>query len=225
MKLLLVEDDKVTRDYVIAGLRGAGHVVDDISDGVDGLALALRGTYDAAILDRMLPGMDGLSLLKAMRAAKVMTPVIFLTAIGGVDDRVEGLEAGADDYLTKPFALSELSARLGAIGRRPAQAVEQTRLMVGDLEMDLVRRKVSRADQPIELLTREFQLLEYFMRAEGRVLSRTMLLEQVWDFHFDPRTTVVETHISRLRSKIDKPFAMPLLHTIKNVGYTLRAPE
>lgn len=222
MKILLVEDDDVTREYVLSGLRGAGHIVDEMADGVDGLTMALRGEYDAAILDRMLPGMDGLSVLKAMRAAKVMTPVIFLTAIGGVDDRVEGLEAGADDYLTKPFAFSELAARLGAISRRPAQAIEQTRLTVGDLEMDLVRRTVSRAGQTIDLLSKEFQLLEYFMRSEGRVLSRTMLLEHVWDFHFDPQTSVVETHISRLRAKIDKPFEKALLHTIKNVGYTLR---
>lgn len=225
MKVLLVEDDKVTREYILSGLKECGHAVDDAADGVDGLALALRGNYDAVILDRMLPGMDGLSILKAMRAAKITTPVIFLTAIGGVDDRVEGLDAGADDYLTKPFAFSELAARLGAISRRPAQAVEQTTLAVADLEMDLVRRKVTRAGTPIELLTKEFQLLEYFMRSQGRVLSRTMLLEQVWDFHFDPQTTIVETHVSRLRAKIDKPFDAPLLHTIKNIGYTLRAPE
>ena len=225
MKVLLVEDDQVTREYILSGLKEGGHAVDDAADGVDGLALALRGNYDAVILDRMLPGMDGLSILKAMRAAKITTPVIFLTAIGGVDDRVEGLDAGADDYLTKPFAFSELAARLGAISRRPAQAVEQTTLAVADLEMDLVRRKVTRAGTPIELLTKEFQLLEYFMRSQGRVLSRTMLLEQVWDFHFDPQTTIVETHVSRLRAKIDKPFDAPLLHTIKNIGYTLRAPE
>lgn len=222
MKILLVEDDAVTRKYVLAGLRSAGHVVDDVTDGIDALTLALRDSYDAAILDRMLPGMDGLSVLKAMRSANVQTPVLFLTAISGIDDRVEGLEAGADDYLTKPFAFSELSARLGAISRRPAKSLEQTRLVIGDLEMDLLRRLVTRAGQPIELLTKEFQLLEYFMRSEGRVLSRTMLLEQVWDFHFDPQTTVVETHISRLRAKIDKPFKTELLHTIKNVGYTLR---
>ena len=225
MKVLLVEDDQVTRNYILSGLKEAGHSVDDASDGIDGLTLALRGNYDAAVLDRMLPGMDGLSILKAMRAAKITTPVIFLTAIGGVDDRVEGLDAGADDYLVKPFAFSELAARLGAISRRPTQAVEQTMLTVGDLEMDLVRRRVTRSGQPIELLTKEFQLLEYFMRSQGRVLSRTMLLEQVWDFHFDPQTTIVETHVSRLRAKIDKPFGVPLLHTIKNIGYTLRAPE
>ena len=224
MRVLLVEYDAVTREYVLGGLREAGHVVDEVDDGVDGLALALRGDYDVAVVDRMLPGLDGLSLLKAMRAANVPTPVLFLTALGGVEDRVEGLEAGADDYLVKPFAFSELSARLGAISRRPARTMETSRLNVGDLEMDLIRREVRRAGTPIELLNKEFQLLEYLMRSEGRVLSRTMLLERIWDFHFDPQTTVVETHISRLRAKIDRPFDIPLLHTIKNVGYTLRAP-
>jgi two-component system OmpR family response regulator len=191
---------------------------------VDGLAMALRGSYDAIVLDRMLPGMDGLAVLRALRAAQVRTPVLFLTAIGGVDDRVEGLEAGADDYLVKPFAFSELAARLTAIGRRPVAMTEQSQLVVHDLEMDLLRRSVSRKGELIELLPKEFALLEYFMRNEGRVLSRTMLLEHVWDFHFDPQTTVVETHISRLRAKIDKPFGSQLLHTIKNVGYSLRAP-
>ena len=185
--------------------------------------MAMRGDYDAIVLDRMVPGMDGLSLLKALRAGHSKTPVIFLTAISGVEDRVEGLEAGADDYLVKPFAFSELAARLAAIARRPVLAAEQTRLVVADLEMDLIRRKVSRAGKTIDLLPKEFALLEYFMRSEGRVLSKTMLLERVWDFHFDPRTSVVETHISRLRAKIDKPFDTPLLQTIKNIGYTLRA--
>lgn len=198
--------------------------MDAAADGVDGLAMALRGNYDAIVLDRMLPGMDGLAVLKALRAAGITFPLLFLTAIGGVDDRVEGLEAGADDYLVKPFAFSELAARLGAIARRPAALTDQNRLVVHDLEMDLLRRSVTRNGQAIELLPKEFALLEYFMRNEGRVLSRTMLLEQVWDFHFDPQTTVVETHISRLRSKIDKPFDNALLHTVKNVGYSLRAP-
>ncbi len=222
MKILLVEDDAVTRDYVEAGLNGAGHLCDATRDGIDGLTLASRGNYDAIVLDRMLPGMDGLSLLKAIRAAGNLTPVLFLTAIGGVDDRVEGLEAGADDYLVKPFAFSELAARLAAIGRRPAMMAETTRLVVGDLVMDLVRRRVSRSGQEIDLLAKEFSLLEYFMRSEGRVLSKTMLLEHVWDFNFDPQTSVVETHISRLRAKIDKPFDTPILHTIKSIGYTLR---
>lgn len=225
MKILLVEDDSVTRDYVTSGLIGAGHGVDAAEDGVDGLSLALRGNHEAIILDRMLPGMDGLALLKALRAASITTPVLFLTAVGGVDDRVEGLEAGADDYLVKPFAFSELAARLGAIARRPALIAEQTKLTVADLEMDLVRRSVTREEKSIDLLPKEFALLEYFIRSEGRVLSKTMLLEHVWDFHFDPQTSVVETHISRLRAKIDKPFATALLHTIKNVGYSLRAPN
>ncbi|KJS28061.1 MAG: response regulator [Hyphomonas sp.] len=223
MKILLVEDDVVTRDYVESGLIGAGHLVDATADGVDGLTLAARGSYGAIILDRMLPGMDGLAILKAIRAAGSIAPVLFLTAIGGIDDRVEGLEAGADDYLVKPFAFSELAARLAAIARRPARMTEQTKLTVGDLEMDLVRRAVMRGGIRIELLAKEFALLEYFMRSEGRVLSKTMLLEHVWDFNFDPQTSVVETHISRLRAKIDKPFETELLHTIKNVGYTLRA--
>jgi len=224
MKILIVEDDTATRDYVLSGLKGAGHGVDVADDGVDGLAMALRATYDAIILDRMLPGMDGLAILKALRASKVHTPVLFLTAVGGLDDRVEGLEAGADDYLVKPFAFSELAARLAAVSRRPDRTAEETRLCVADLELDLIRRRVTRAGQNIELLPKEFALLEYFMRNEGRVLSKTMLLERVWDFHFDPQTTVVETHISRLRAKVDKPFGTPLLHTIKNVGYSLRAP-
>ncbi len=225
MKILLVEDDELTREYVLAGLAGAGHSTDATGDGIEGLTLALRGNYDAIILDRMLPGMDGLSLVKSLRAARIAIPVLFLTAVGGVDDRVEGLEAGADDYLVKPFAFSEMAARLNAIGRRPALQAEQTRLSVADLELDLIKRSVSRAGQSIDLLPKEFALLEYFMRSEGRVLSKTMLLERVWDFRFDPQTSVVETHISRLRAKLDKPFSQPLLHTIKNVGYCLRAPE
>ncbi|MEZ5571225.1 MAG: winged helix-turn-helix domain-containing protein [Halioglobus sp.] len=220
----MVEDDAVTADYILQGLVGAGHHCDAVADGIDGLAMALRGTYDVIVLDRMLPGMDGLAVLKALRAASVATPLLFLTAIGGVDDRVEGLEAGADDYLVKPFVFSELAARIAAMGRRPMAMAEQTRLLVLDLELDLVRHAATRSGQAIELLPKEFALLEYFMRNEGRVLSRTMLLEHVWDFHFDPQTTIVETHISRLRSKIDKPFDVPLLHTIKNVGYSLRAP-
>jgi len=225
MKLLLVEDDAVTRDYVRSGLVGAGHSVDVVEDGIDGFTMARRGEYDVIILDRMVPGMDGLSMLKALRASGVSTPVIFLTAVSGVDDRVEGFEAGADDYLVKPFAFSELAARLNALGRRPGTAKEVTTLSVAGLRMDLVKRRVTRDDHTIELMPKEFALLEYFMRSEGRVLSKTMLLERVWGFYFDTQTSVVETHISRLRAKIDKPFDVPLLHTIKNVGYTLRAPD
>lgn len=225
MKVLVVEDDTATRAYVVSGLTGAGHIVDGVADGVDGLGMILAGTYDAVVLDRMLPGLDGLAVLKAIRAAGNHTPVLFLSAIAGLDDRVEGLEAGADDYLVKPFAFSELAARLGAIGRRPAISADETRLVVGDLQMELLTRRVSRAGTEIQLLPKEFDLLKYFMRNEDRVLSRAMLLERVWDFHFDPQTTVVETHISRLRAKIDKPFDGPLLHTVKNVGYRLHAPR
>jgi two-component system OmpR family response regulator len=225
VKLLLIEDDAVTRDYVHAGLVGAGHSVDVTDDGVDGFALARRGQYDVIILDRMVPGMDGLSILKALRASGEQTPVIFLTAVSGVDDRVVGFEAGADDYLVKPFAFSELAARLNALGRRPGLSSEAVKLKVADLEMDLVRRRVTRNGEPVELMPKEFALLEYFMRSEGRILSKTMLLERVWGFYFDTHTSVVETHISRLRAKIDKPFPVALLHTIKNVGYTLRATD
>jgi two-component system OmpR family response regulator len=224
MRVLVVEDDELTCDYIVKGLEDAGHVAACANNGADGLAMALRAEYDVIVLDRMLPGVDGLAVVKSLRAASNRTPVIFLTAVGGVDDRVEGLEAGADDYLVKPFAFSELSARLAAIARRPARQTEQTSLEVADLHMDLLQRRVTRAGIEIELLSKEFALLECFMRNEGRVLSKSMLLERVWDFHFDPRTTVVETHISRLRAKIDKPFATALLRTIKNVGYTLRAP-
>ncbi|AWZ01348.1 transcriptional activator protein CopR [Rhodobiaceae bacterium] len=223
MKILVVEDDILTCEYIVSGLKGGGHIVDSAVDGVEGLTMALSGAYDAIVLDRMLPGMDGMAVIQALRAAKIQTPVLFLTAVGNVDDRVQGLEAGADDYLVKPFAFSELSARIGAIGRRPKVAVELTCLKVADLEVDLMQRSVKRAGRAINLLPREFALLEYFMRNEGRILSKTMLLERVWDFHFDPQTTVVETHISRLRAKIDKPFDMPLIHTVKNVGYCLRA--
>ena len=225
MKILLVEDDEVTRNYVLSGLTRAGHQTDAVEDGVDGCAMALRSPYDVIVLDRMLPSMDGLAVLKALRASSVETPVLFLTAVGGVDDRVEGLDAGADDYLVKPFAFSELAARIAALCRRPVSTTEKSLFVVHDLEMDVLHRKVTRTGKVIDLMPKEFMLLDYLMRNEGRVLSRTMLLEQVWDFHFDPGTTVVETHISRLRAKIDKPFDVPLLHTIKNVGYSLRAPR
>ena len=225
MRILLIEDDLRTADYLRKSLAAAGHVCDVIGDGRDGLVHAVHETYDVFVVDRMLPGLDGLSLVKALRAASVKTPTIFLTSIGGVDDRVEGLEAGADDYLVKPFAFSELMARVNAIARRPPVQNELTALRVADLELDLIRRVVKRAGQRIELQPREFALLEVLMRNEGRVLTRTMLLERVWDFHFDPKTSIVETHISRLRSKIDKPFTMQLLHTVRNTGYSLHAPH
>ncbi|WP_027993827.1 winged helix-turn-helix domain-containing protein [Sinorhizobium meliloti] len=223
MRILVIEDDQKTSEYILRGLSEAGHVCDVVEDGRDALFQASREPYDVMIVDRMLPGLDGLSLVKAVRAAKVKTPVLFLTAIGGVDDRVEGLEAGGDDYLTKPFAFSELLARVNALCRRPPVQDQKTLLRFADLEMDIVKRQVSRRGQTIDLQPREFTLLEVLMRAEGRVLTRTMLLERVWDFHFDPKTSVVETHISRLRAKIDKPFDIPLLHTVRNTGYRLDA--
>jgi two-component system OmpR family response regulator len=223
MRILVVEDDKRTADYVAKGFAEAGHVIDVLANGQDALAHAAREPYDVLVVDRLLPGLDGLSLVKALRASGVTTPVLFLTAVGGIDDRVEGLEAGGDDYLVKPFAFSELLARLNALARRPPAQQEKTRLTVFDLELDLVRRTCRRDGDSIDLLPREFALLEYLMRNEGRVVTRTMLLERVWEFHFDPQTSVVETHISRLRAKIDKPFAQPLLHTVRNVGYSMHA--
>jgi two-component system OmpR family response regulator len=227
MRILVIEDDEKMSAFVAKGLTEVGHVCDTFRDGRDGLFQATqdRDHYDVLIVDRMLPGLDGLSLVRAARAAQVKTPVLFLTAMGGVDDRVEGLEAGADDYLVKPFAFSELLARLNALARRPPVQEQRTVLKVADLELDLVRRKVQRAGQHIDLQPREFVLLEALMRAEGRVLTRTMLLEKVWDIHFDPQTSVVETHISRLRTKIDKPFEVQLLHTVRNTGYSLHAPS
>lgn len=225
MRILLIEDDDKTAEYVSRGLAEAGHTCDVVNDGRDGLYQATREPYDVLVVDRMLPGLDGLSVIKAVRAAQVKVPAIFLTAIGGVDDRVEGLEAGGDDYLVKPFAFSELLARLNALARRPRATEEKTVLRIADLELDLIKRHASRAGQVIDLQPREFTLLEVLMRGDGRVLTRTMLLELVWDFHFDPKTSVVETHISRLRSKIDKPFEVQLLHTVRNTGYSIHAPR
>ncbi|OOY04892.1 DNA-binding response regulator [Thioclava sediminum] len=221
MKLLLIEDDATTADYVLRGLREEGHTVDHLANGRDGLTQALGGTYDVMIIDRMLPELDGLSITRAIRAAKVTTPIIFLTAIGGVDDRIEGLNAGADDYLVKPFAFGELSARLAALARRPQAQSEQVMLEAGDLKMDLIARKVTRGGQEIDLLPREFSLLEFLLRRKGRVQTRTMLLEGVWDLNFDPQTNVVETHISRLRNKVDKPFDRDLIHTVRGAGYRI----
>ena len=223
MKILLVEDDNTTGNYVTKGLASAGHIVDWVKDGREALAAGLDGGYDVAIVDRMIPGLDGLNLVKSLRAASIRIPILFLTAMSGVYDRVEGLEAGGDDYLVKPFAFSELTARINALVRRPPITTEKTRLRVGDLEMNLVTRTTSRGGQRIDLLPREFSLLELLMRNEGRILTKTMFLEKIWNFNFDPQSSVVETHISRLRAKIDKPFDQPLLHTVKNTGYTLHA--
>src|SRR3569832_1867916 len=224
MRIMVVEDDQRTSDYVRQGLMQAGHIVDVLEDGRDALAHGSRSNLDVIVIDRLLPGLDGLLVVKALRAAGNTTPVLFLTAGNGVDDRVEGLEAGGDDYLVKPFAFSELLARIHALGRRPAAQEQKTALRVADLEMDLIQRRVTRQGQPIDLQPREFSLLEVLMRGEGRVFFRTMLLERVWDFHFDPKTSVVETHISRLRTKVDKPFGTQLIHTIRNTGYSLHAP-
>ena len=225
MKILLIEDDAETARYIVKGLSQEGFVVDHADNGRDGLLLAASGDHDVLVVDRMLPGPDGLSIVKTIRGAGVRTPVLFLTTMSGIDDRVAGLDAGGDDYLLKPFAFSELLARINALARRPPLSNEQTVLRVADLEMDLIRRTVTRAGRTIELQPREFQLLEYLMRNAGRVLTRTMLLEQVWDFHFDPDTKVVETHISRLRAKIDRPFDSELIHTVRGAGYSLHAPR
>lgn len=225
MKILVIEDDAETADYIARGLREQGYVIDIARDGRDGLFLATGGNYDLLIVDRMLPGLDGLAIVKTLRSAAVKTPVLFLTAVSGVDDRVEGLEAGGDDYLAKPFAFAELVARLNALARRPPIATETTKLRVADLEMDLVKRRVTRAGKHIDLQPQEFRLLEYLMRHAGQVVTRTMLLEHVWEFHFDPKTSVVESHISRLRAKIDRDFGPELIHTVRGAGYSLRAPE
>jgi two-component system OmpR family response regulator len=219
MRLLVVEDDETTQSFVARGLREEGHVVDCLSDGADALGQAMRGPYDVLVVDRMLPGLDGLSLVKALRAAKVTTPALFLTALGGVDERIEGLKAGGDDYLVKPFVFGELSARITALARRPPLQEAETVLRAGDLEIDLVKRRVTRGEAEIDLLPREFALLEHLVRRKGRVQTRTMLLEAVWDIHFDPQTNVVETHISRLRAKVDKPFDSDLIKTVRGVGY------
>lgn len=224
MKILVIEDDRTTGAYIAEGLREEGHSVDLLASGSEGLIQASVGNYDVLIVDRMLPGLDGVSLVKTLRGARNRTPVIFLTSLGGVDDRIEGLNAGGDDYLVKPFAFGELSARIAAIGRRPQMQDEPTVLRAADLEMNLLTRKVSRAGQAIDLLPREFALLEHLLRRKGRVQTRTMLMEAVWDIHFDPMTNVVDTHISRLRGKVDKPFDADLIETVRGSGYRIDAP-
>ncbi|HUB10463.1 MAG TPA: response regulator transcription factor [Acetobacteraceae bacterium] len=224
MKILLIEDDRETADYVMRGLREQGHVVDHAANGRDGLFRAGDGPYDVLIVDRMLPGIDGLALVRMLRESEVRTPVLFLTALGGVGDRVRGLDAGGDDYLTKPFAFAELLARVNALARRPPLVEVQTVLRAGDLEMDLLKRSVMRGGREIDLQPREFQLLEYLLHNVERVVTRTMLLESVWEFHFDPRTNIVETHISRLRAKLAQWGGAELIHTVRGAGYALRAP-
>ncbi|WP_264665316.1 winged helix-turn-helix domain-containing protein [Azospirillum fermentarium] len=223
MKILVIEDDRQASAYLAKGLKEAGHVVDIANDGKEGLFLAGSEVYDVMIVDRMLPGRDGLSLVELLRATGNDTPVLFLSALGSVDDRVKGLKAGGDDYLTKPFAFSELLARIEVLVRRRGAGQPQTRLSVGDLEMDLLTRTVKRGGRDIDLLPREFALLEFLMRNAGSVVTRTMMLENVWDYHFDPQTNVIDVHIARLRQKIDKDFPTALIHTVRGAGYSLRA--
>ena len=226
VRILLVEDDPTVRGFVAKGLKEAGHLVEQADNGKDGLFLAVSETFDTIILDRMLPGgIDGLRLLETLRAQNNATPVLLLSALAQVDERVAGLKAGGDDYLTKPFAFAELLARVEALSRRGrGESGPQTKLVVADLEMDLLSRSVKRDGQKIDLQPREFRLLEYLMRHASQVVTRTMLLEGVWDYHFDPQTNVIDVHVSRLRHKIDKPFPTALIHTIRNAGYMLR-PE
>ena len=225
MRLLIIEDDRDAADYLVKAFREVGHVADAATDGEDGLAMALDGQYDVLIVDRMLPKRDGLSVIGTLREKSIETPALILSALGQVDDRVKGLRAGGDDYLVKPYAFSELLARAENLARRQTTAPVATRLRVADLELDLLTRKVTRAGKVIDLQPREFQLLETLLRHPGRVMTRTMLLETVWDYHFDPQTNVIDVHISRLRQKIDRGFEQPLIHTVRGAGYCLRAPE
>ncbi len=222
-RILVVEDDVDTADYVTKGLRETGFTVEHVLDGRDGLYLGSSSSFDAIVMDRMLPGMDGLSVIKALRAGGVETPILILSALGQLDEKVLGLRAGGDDYLTKPFGFSELHARIENLLRRRSGKAVETVLRCGDLVMDLLPRKVTRNGKLLDLLPREFKLLEYFLRNKDRVVTRTMLLEQVWDYRFDPHTSIIDTHISRLRKKLDEGFDQPLLHTLRGVGYRLSA--
>ena len=225
MRILVVEDDPEASRYIARGLTEAGHLVETAADGEDGLARVRDERFDVVVVDRMLPRLDGLALVERLRAADDATPVLFLSALGEVDDRVAGLRAGGDDYLVKPFAFAELLARVEVLARRRPGDEARTRLAVADLALDIRTRRVTRAGRAIALQPREFRLLEYLMRHADRVVTRTMLLENVWDYHFDPQTNVIDVQISRLRSKIDKGFAAPLLHTVRGAGYVIRAPD
>ena len=223
MRILIIEDDRDAAAYLAKAFREAGHSVDHAADGVGGYDLAQEGGYDVAIVDRLLPKMDGLALIGALRAQKIETPVLILSALGQVDDRVKGLRAGGDDYLAKPYAFSELLARVEALARRrPKGAPEETVYRLGDLALDRLSHKVTRAGEEIALQPREYRLLEYLMQNAGKVVTRTMLLEHVWDYHFDPQTNVIDVHVSRLRAKIDRDFEAPMLHTVRGAGYMLR---
>lgn len=223
MRILIVEDDREAASYIRKGLRESGHVADHAGDGEEGLEMARAAEYDVLVVDRMMPRLDGLSMVEALRGEDDRTPVLILSALGEVDDRVEGLKAGGDDYLVKPYAFAELLARVEALARRRDPDAVRTKLVVGDLEMDLLARTVLRNGEEIMLQPREFRLLEFLMKHSGQVVTRTMLLEKVWDYHFDPQTNVIDVHISRLRSKIDKPFPRSLLHTVRGAGYRLQA--
>jgi two-component system OmpR family response regulator len=225
VRILLVEDDPETADYVLLGLRELGHNTVVVKNGRDGLLRASAEGWDVLIIDRMLPGLDGVTLVRTLRAGGIETPVLFLTTLGGIDDRVTGLNAGGDDYLMKPFAFVELTARIAALSRRPRRMAPERTLKVADLIMDVMAHTVHRGREVINLQPREFRLLEYLLRHAGEVVTRTMLLESVWEFHFDPRTSVVETHISRLRGKIDKGHDVELIQTIRGSGYCIRAPS
>ncbi len=222
MRVLLIEDDMEAAQFLIKALRESGHAPDHAADGEDGLALARDGGYDVLIVDRMLPKLDGLSVVRALRTEGVRTPVLILSALGEVDDRVKGLRAGGDDYLAKPYAYSELLARIEALGRRARPEEQETRYVVGDLVLDRLAHRVTRGGQPIPLQPREYRLLEYLMKNAGQVVTRTMLLEHVWDYHFDPQTNVIDVHVSRLRTKIDKGFDPPMLQTVRGAGYMIR---
>ena len=226
MKILVIEDDPEVLAFIVKGLSEEGYAVDQASDGKTGLLLATTEDYDAMVVDRMLPEIDGLTIVRSVRATGKQMPLLILSALGEVDSRVEGLRAGGDDYLTKPFAFSELLARIEALSRRAGSLAEQpTTLVVADLELNLLARTASRAGQTIELQPREFRLLEYLMRHAGQVVTRTMLLEQVWDYNFDPQTNVIDVHVSRLRSKVDKGFNQPLIQTVRGAGYMIDAPD
>lgn len=225
MRLLVIEDDPKTAEFIVKGLQEAGHNAERSSDGKDGLFMALEQDFDVLVVDRMLPELDGLSLVRSLRAAGKTAPVLFLSALAEVNDKVDGLRAGGDDYLAKPFAFSELLARIEVLARRADSSAADTQLRIADLEMDTVRRKVSRAGKRIDLQPREFRLLEYLLRHAGQVVTRTMLLENVWDYHFDPQTNVIDVHVSRLRGKIDKEFDQSLLHTVRGAGYSLREAD
>ncbi|MCB1528509.1 MAG: response regulator transcription factor [Hyphomicrobiaceae bacterium] len=222
MRVLVIEDDRETAGFLHKSLKESGHAAEIASDGESGLTLAREGGFDVLIIDRMLPLLDGLSLVKQLRAEGDRTPVLFLSALGEVDDRVKGLRAGGDDYLTKPYAYSELLARIESLARRHTPEEQATRYVVGDLVLDRLAHRVMRAGEAITLQPREYRLLEYLMRNAGQVVTRTMLLEHVWDYHFDPQTNVIDVHVSRLRAKIDKGFETPLLHTVRGAGYMIR---